>query len=348
MNRMDCKRTPDELIRRATMWWPSFLAEQEALSSIIPGLLQSQDQFLSILTLARDNPGQVFQVIAASGFPPNLFLKHLVVLADFGGETIQRVNVQFYSLFPRDEAIAQNRFDFVWNEKEYSYSFAAMPAKGSLNNRRLQIDAGGLLRVSTLDGLTKDMIMLLLHGASSTNELAAAVFHKCEIGSLLGRGEELEKYVKQKYIWVSRITGGAQANALGQVAQTYLHEFLRANLGASYEVVRNGHIEGITQNDGRTLISFDLVVGKGERKVAIEVTFQVTTNSTIERKSGQAASRYRALKERGHYIAYVVDGAGNFQRRSAISTLCANSDCTVAYTDDEFAVLAQFIRSVLG
>ncbi|GAI06341.1 unnamed protein product, partial [marine sediment metagenome] len=201
---------------------------------------------------------------------------------------------------------------------------------------------------SALDGLTKDMIMILLHGSTSMNTDTAEVLRKCEIGNLLGRPEELERYVKEKYIWVSRITGGAEANALGQVAQQHLCEFLSRELEPSYEVRPNGYISGITQNDGRTQIRFDIVVEKNTRAVAVEVSFQVTTNSTIERKAGQAASRYRTLKERGHQIAYVIDGAGNFQRRSAISNICANSDCTVAYTEEEFSVLLEFIKDVLG
>ena len=123
---------------------------------------------------------------------------------------------------------------------------------------------------------------------------------------------------------------------------------MRTKLGQGYLVHSPGHIDAITQNDGRTLITFDSVVHKAGRSVAVEVAFQVTTNSTIERKAGQAAARYGMLKQRGSHIAYVIDGAGNFQRRSAISTICANSDCTVAYTEQELSILLKFIRQVLG
>jgi hypothetical protein len=54
------------------------------------------------------------------------------------------------------------------------------------------------------------------------------------------------------------------------------------------------------------------------------------------------------MHQNGHYIAYVLDGAGNFQRVSAISNICRFSDCTVAYSEDEITVLAEFIRGVLG
>lgn len=104
-----------------------------------------------------------------------------------------------------------------------------------------------------------------------------------------------------------------------------------------------GHIPGITQND-RTETTFDLSVEHEGRYVGVEISFQVTTNSTIERKAGQAQARYEAVSRTGNYIAYIIDGAGNFQRTSALTTICQYSHCTVAYTDREFDVLVQFIQ----
>jgi hypothetical protein len=89
---------------------------------------------------------------------------------------------------------------------------------------------------------------------------------------------------------------------------------------------------------------FDIVISKGKKLIGIEVSFQVTTNSTIERKAGQAADRFNLMHQDGYKISYVLDGAGNFQRSSALSTICSNSDCTVAYTQAEFKVLADWIK----
>ena len=85
-----------------------------------------------------------------------------------------------------------------------------------------------------------------------------------------------------------------------------------------------------------------------DKYVGIEISFQVTTNSTIERKAGQAQARYEAVDGTGHYIAYIIDGAGNFQRTSALTTICQYSHCTVAYTDSEFDVLINFIQEKIG
>jgi hypothetical protein len=197
-----------------------------------------------------------------------------------------------------------------------------------------------------LDDLKQDLIMILLYGASS--ELVdSASLEKCEIGSLLGTNEELDKYVRQKYITVSRITGGATANKLGQIAQGIVFDFLGKYLKEGYRVKSNGRIvlDGYEKEGG---MPFDIVVEKGNKVVGIEVSFQVTTNSTIERKAGQAADRKALMHKQDYKIAYVIDGAGNFERPSAISTICQHSDCTVAYSKQEFEVLANFIKDFLG
>ena len=89
-----------------------------------------------------------------------------------------------------------------------------------------------------------------------------------------------------------------------------------------------------------------VAVSPSKKCCAIEVSFQVTTHRVIERKAGQAADRQRLLHNAGHKIAYVIDGAGNFQRRSAIATLCQHSDCTVTFKDAELDALIMFLKSM--
>ena len=194
--------------------------------------------------------------------------------------------------------------------------------------------------------LYQDMIMILLHGATSSAAHLAAL-EKCEIGMLLGDEIAIDKYVREKYLHVSRITTGASANSLGQIAQTFVADTLREFLPKDYKVIRNGSISLVKYNKTGGM-PFDVVVEKDGKKVGVEVCFQVTTNSVIERKSGQAQSRLKLMRDNKFFIAYVIDGAGNFQRSSAVSTICSFSDCTVAYSKDEIKVLANFIKEKLN
>ncbi len=339
---MNFKRSVDDLEKNAILRWPESLLEKEAKVSIIPKLLETQDDFLNILSIAKNTPFQIIDVLKASQFPINLFIKHLCVLADYGGEPLQRLGRSFVDIFP--EVQGKRSIDFTWEGERCSYAFKCLPIK-DLGNKKLKTDGEGLIEeIAEFSDLHEDIIMLLLHGASSQASSETALSN-CEIGSLLGKNKALHLYVKQRYILVSRITGGATANSLGQLAQKEVVSFLTEELGDNYSVTSNGTVTlaGYEKVSG---MPFDVVVEKDGKFVGIEISFQVTTNSTIERKSGQAADRMRLMNENGHHIAYILDGAGNFHRQSALSTICENSECTIAYSSDEFSILCNWIKQV--
>ena len=331
-------RSATELAQYAVKFWPPQLVQEEASSSVIPYLIKTQDKFISVINLSESTPAawKTALGLQANGeLTPNLFLKHLQVLADFGGEQLQRLD--FKAIFP------DGTMTYVWREQNYKYQFKVVTIDGKkATNNNLHIDGEGLVTTHPLDGRMEDIAMLFLHGAASTDEnVPDHVRDKCMIGSLIGESEQLKKFVKERYIWVSRITGGATSNKLGQIAQKYVREKLKELL-PSWQFVST--IPGISQNAGSTDTSFDVVAKSPTGKyTAIEVSFQVTTNSVIERKSGQAQARANLLHANGHKIAYVLDGAGNFQRISALKNLCQFSDCTVAYSDAELGFLAQFL-----
>ncbi|GGF17882.1 hypothetical protein GCM10010954_15800 [Halobacillus andaensis] len=344
----DYERSIEELEFKAVNWWPNKLTKLETSTSVIPLLLKTQKKFISILNLCAKSPENVFVLINNSDISANLFLKHLVVLSDFGGEKLQRLNKNFDQLFPLN-AHGERVMNYYWQDQEKKYIFKKLPIN-TLSNNKLKIDGINIVNeYPVVDDLYKDVIMLLLFGSNVTDEvIAEEVLNKCEVGNLIGNSEELDKFINERYIFVSRITGGAQANTLGQVAQRYVLDFINLNTSDDYLVQSNGRIKGVTHNSGRTDTTFDIVVSRDGKFVAIEISFQVTTNSTIERKSGQAKARYDMVTSTGNYIAYVIDGAGNFQRRSAVSTICENSHCTVAYSDEELKVLTEFIKEKLS
>ena len=344
MAKIKFNRDIHELEANAEKWWPKALEAQVAEVSVIPNLVATQEQFISILKISGKSPMQIFDVLGASQMSANLFLKHLVVLADYGGEMIKRLGREFAEVFPTDKKTKRHYMQYIMAGKPYRYDFEQLPVKG-LGNTKLKIDGAAIVQEIEMDGLYRDMAMILMYG--STSDVAhLAGLEKCEIGSLLGDEVAITKYVRERYINVSRITTGASANSLGQIAQDYVVEILTQHLPKGFSITRNGKIV-LTHYDKNGGMPFDVVVTKGKKKVGVEVTFQVTTNSVIERKAGQAESRKVAMHQDGYWIAYVIDGAGNFQRASAVSTICRFSDCTVAYSADEIAVLAKFIEEKL-
>jgi hypothetical protein len=343
MSTFKYNRDIEVLKKFASFFWPEDLSEKEAEVSIIPMLLATQDQFIAILAVDTDDLDRFFEVIKASSLSPNLFLKHLVVLSDFGGEMLQRVNSQFDFLFPN------KTLKFVWNSKKDIYTFKKLPLKGILNNDKLGLSGKKLLEKVELSDLHKDIISLLLLGSACVVEHTAQILEKCEISNYLGNLEKLNKFIKERYIWVSRITSGSKSNSLGQIAQQYVYDYIVQNLKVSdYVIKSNGNIPGITHSDEESkLTTFDLVISKGKKYVALEISFQVTTNSVIERKAGQAKERFNQINSAKHKISYLIDGAGNFQRESAISTICNFSHCTIAFSQNELSILCNFLKEHL-
>ncbi len=341
---MKYKKTLNDLEKVAVKWWPKALEEGVASASVLPKLIETQEQFISVLKLSGNKPQQIFGVLQAGSLPANLFLKHLVVLADYGGELIKRLGKEFDEVFQTRSAEGIAAMDYIFQGKSERYVFKALPV-ANLSNAKLGIDGKAIVQAREVNDLMQDIAMILLYGASSTSSHLAAL-DRCDIGSLLGDAVAIDTYVRQKYLHVSRITTGASTNSLGQIAQVFVADHLRACLGASYEVRSNGKIplKGYDSTEG---MPFDVVVKRKSKLVGVEVSFQVTSNSVIERKAAQAENRRNLMRREGYYIAYVLDGAGNFSRSAALTTLCQSSDCTVAFSGAELDVLADFIRGKL-
>lgn len=326
------------LEKQGLKFWPVALSEKEKAASIIPALLESQDKFISLLNISDANPIAWKNTLQNSrSLPANLFLKHLMVLSDIGGERLERFKNEL------ELSLMEPQMEFTWEGNSYIYSFQSFFDGRSWNNKNLYVDGENIVNPQLLTPIIEDVSMLLLYGGLCTAEnLPQEIYDRCIIGTLLGKKEELDLFVRQRYIWVSRITGGAKANMMGQLAQEYVKEYLINKL-PDWDFTSK-HIPGISQNDGRTPVGFDIVaISPNLKYCAIEVSFQVTTNSTIERKSGQARSRYLQLKNGGHKIAYVIDGAGNFKRKSALSTIMQYSDCAVTFRKEELNKLVNFL-----
>lgn len=339
------QRTPEQLEEKAVKFWPQELAQIEADLSVLPLLLETQDQFLSIIGIEPKDLDSLFSIIELATLPANLFVRHLMVLSDMGGESLERISSEYEMLFPFGE------LRYTWRGQSCVYPFRALPT--NLDNESLQVNGRLLPKEYPLSNKQRDAIAIMLFGSaySSDQSKTASILSRGEIGDYLGKPNKLKPFVKQRYLWVSRQTGGAKSNLMGHIAQTYVADYLRNNLdvpGISfYKSSRLPNVSHTDKETGRNT-SFDLVLTNGQKYVAVEVAFQVTTNSVIERKAGQAQSRFGQINQAGHKIAYVIDGSGYFKRKTALKVICDHSHCTVAYSTNELDQLCDFIREELG
>lgn len=342
-------RTVKDLEEVGCKWWPKEVRDEAMKYSILQYLLDTQEKFISLLTLAdRNRPEKIFNLLDASDIGYHLFLKHLILLTDVGSEPIQRFNKNFKEIFPKGKLI------FNVDEEQHSYKFKSLPIKRKPDNERMQIDTMENLLLPCKDkNLCMDIIMLLSYGAASTTPSTRAILYKCCAFEYLGQEHLIKQYVRQNYIRVSRIIAGKTATDLGNVAQIYALKYLADRLGDNYNLVNNGTIPGVKLDDDKDA-TFDIVVdrkdddGRFKKFVGIEVSFQETSNSVAERKGREAQARFRNTNNRRCYVAYIIDGAGNFSRPSAMNDMCNNSHCNVAYTPAEFDLLIEFIKEKLG
>lgn len=329
-----------DLEKSALLWWPPELQEKIAEKSPIPLLLNTQEHFISVLKLSEGSPDTFLAVLNASGeLSANLYLKHLCIISDFGGEMLQRLGREFKKVFPKKDGYYS--MEYVFKGVTQNYRFQVLPQK--ISNKSLMLDGASLSKRAELTPLYKDVMMILTHGASSTSAETAGL-DKCMLGSLFGNVQELELFIRQRYIHVSRICRGGQANDLGQIAQDKVFDMLREKLPKSMKVTKNDKIE--SGKKGKKGPTFDILI-KGKAYLGIEITFQVTTNSVIERKAGQAADRFKAMGKNGNYIGYVIDGAGNFNRRTAIQQLAKNCHIITTFKGSDLLKIVQFAKDFL-
>ncbi len=342
-------RTIKDLEQVGCKWWPKEVRDEAMKVSILQYLIDTQEKFISLLTLAdRSKPEKLFGLLDASDFEYHLFLKHLVLLTDVGSEPIQRINTSFKEIFPNKE------LNYKLGRKEYHYTFTSLPIKGKPSNKKMQIDTMENLQAACKNkNLTKDLIMLLIYGAASTTPSIRAILYKCNAFEYLGQEDKIKQYVRENYIRVSRIIAGKTATDLGNVAQLYALKYLSSRLGNNYNLVNNGTIPGVKLDDDKEA-TFDIVVdrkddeGRIKKYVGIEVSFQETSNSVSERKGREAQARFRNTNNKRCFVAYIIDGVGNFSRSSAMNDMCNNSHCNVAYTPEEFELLVEFIKEKIG
>ena len=339
---MDQPRTVKELKQTALIYWPCTIVEKEKDSSIIPLLLQTQDSFISVLRLADVAHNAWVEAIRLnSDLYPNLFLKHLCVISDVGGESLKRYATELSDMFRQSPLV------FEFNGERIEVGISSLFHGKKWSNTSLGLDGKSLFNKEPMRADILQVSFLLLFGSTALEpELPLEVRDKCVLGSLLGRKDELEKYIRQRYIWVSRQTGGAKSNSLGYLIQEYLLDILKTELpGWDFSRKSIDNVYERTMEGEPKRMKFDIVAQAHSGLCwAIESSFQFTTNSVIERKAGQAPSRKMILNQKGHKIAYAMDGAGNFERSAALQSIIESSDCTINLSKNDIVRLAHTMK----
>lgn len=333
-------RTIAEFRRNAVRFWPDEIRSQADLISVLPSLVETQEAFLSILKLADKSPTSWEDALRVTdSLSGGLFLKHLMVLSDLGGEALNKIA-------PLSEQFPDAQMEFEWSGETHTWQFTALGQAKTAHNNSLGVTEKKIANGDAeLQPIMRDAVMLILFGGLAINSrLAPQYAEKCMIGAMLGRGNELKQFVREAYLRVSRQVNGGTANALGALMQVYVADKLRARL-PGWRVQTDQPLPGVTHRIDQVGTNFDVrTIAPNGMHFGVEVSFQVTTNSTIERKAREAANVQQAVHLHDHRVCYVIDGAGNIDvREQAIQTLFDHSDMTVACSDEELTLLANYM-----
>jgi hypothetical protein len=160
----------------------------------------------------------------------------------WGGEALNKYT-------PVNRYFTNNRMEYIWNKKQYSYDFKIIHPNKPLTNSSLKVDGKSLAKGYSLNDKMKDVIMLILHGSSCINGLLPDS-EKFFIGNLLGKPDKIQHFVKQNYIPVSRQVRGATAVKLGSLAEKFVITILKQEL-PEFKIQQGEKIENTT---------FDIVV----------------------------------------------------------------------------------------
>ena len=229
----------------------------------------------------------------------NYFLEQMCVLANVGGEPLNRIAENFDELFP------EGQFRYRWQGKDHVYIFKNLKPKWS--NKSLNIAEDKIDVPVKLTTDMEDVVMVLLFAGLNENPELQESLIRCNLGKYLGNGPAIEKLVKQRYIEISPILKGRDANNTGYVCEDSIFERLNNNLPDGFRLINKGTIPGVRSNNKN--VKFDGVIIREEDNVhfGFEIMFQVTTNSVIERKANEAEDRFNQCHRQGHLRATAPD-----------------------------------------
>jgi len=331
-------------LRENGYWfWTTGISSTPAHGPLVKNLKSSRSAFISVL--AQSEPDNLIRNLLNPS-PPltrKLMVKHAMVATDASAEILDRA--KSYIAFKKIRVL---HAQIKGRDIEYQIKRLGTSYVKRLTNE--EISSAG-------EALLSDLFFIICFGSSTKEFLDFLSFKSFRLAELCGDSEAIQAYFQELYIDISRQLTQLAVQAKGE----FLNDYVRSNLDArfkgnpSIKWVENRRVPGI--GDERALSlggeQFDLVYaiqrtsGHKTTYVAVEVAFQETTNSVMERKARQASLLFRLFNEVGYKLCFVVDGAGFLSARpKALRDIIHNSHIRVTLKTEELSRLCEFIISL--
>lgn len=313
-------KNADEVIQKmreeSTWFWPKIKSND--LDSELENLLNTHDIFCKILE--SSNHEQVIpNLLNNSKLTPKMSIQHMMRISDCSAEFLDRT-----SSYIKNQKIHELNIK-IPNKKSFTYDIKEIDRQHKRLNTKTLLCAD--------NNLLHDVMMIILFGSYVDEFQTFASFQKLNISAIVGDKSKIDNYLIKRYLTISRQTQGKKTVSSGtdvqQLVRSRIKKFFE---NKDYFSFVEGNRMPIMGTDTRGL-EVDLVCSISNNTkiifIGIEVAFQETTNSIIERKARQATEWYKKFQDEDHYLCYVVDGGGYFSRPKAFQDIVNNSHITV-------------------
>jgi hypothetical protein len=333
----------DELRDRALLWWPDEIRKEVATASFKDAMLVTFPIFQQTLKECTDL-GSLIQKVKELNeedkLPANLFLRHCMLFTDLGWEAVKK----WYGEETYSEMFPDGKFKV--GEIEFEMP-KATNSKVRTKSKDIQESYSYELSSDQLEQIIACIKLLFMGSHSSLSQL-----ERCNLSNYFDDedGELFVADATMKYISVSKQTSGAEAAGSGDILEKNIaiepiNAYLSENFPELEYVSKTSH-EFVA---GHPLVSDQWFVNEENyRAVALEVSFQETTNSVIERKRKDAENRKNLFPDNCK-SAFVIDGVGSIEhRQNAVREILSNADIVVTAHADEISRLAEYIGEWLS
>lgn len=273
-------------------WSNSFVSPMN--TRLIDELTSTYDVILDCIKTSNRN--SIVTDLLSLGISQELLLKHLMLLLDTSAETLDRA-----SMFISHKSIT----GLTLYDKKVNFKVLGPSFTRQLSNKV----------ISKADSeLTYDLILLMTYSAESEEFKNYFTFNSCILSSLAGDEVMLNEHIK--YL---SLRNNSQIKQLKAVHFGHEMEiFIRKNLADTLSRLGVSYAHDNRYNGQQ----FDTVLQKNDKFAIIEIAFQETTNSTLERKGKQAKNGlYKMIDNNNDRLIFVVDGAGYFRRKKALEDM---------------------------
>jgi len=290
-----------ELMNEGKWFWSNDFIKPH----VNPLLIELEKTYSVVLeTIENSNEQEIIADLMAAKISNALLLKHIMVLLDTSAETLDRA-----AMYIKHKGLTQ----LTLPDRVIPFSVLTSQKSGLSNNNIYK--AG--------NKLTADILALLCYASESIEFYNFDTFKNCRLSKLAGDSEKLKQHLYYLSLRSSTQIKQIRAVDFGAQLEAYINLFLEPVL---LEL-------GVSKTRRYKEQQFDLVLYKDDKHIIIEIAFQETTNSTLERKSKQAKNGlYKMINDNDDRLVYIVDGAGYFKRSNALHDLInySNFSCTVS------------------